>query len=59
MTLARTVVTLMAVGVVGVAVLAVEVVILAGVEAKLVWVNENGPPVPPIVFFCIATTGIL
>ena len=47
----------MAVGEAGVGVLAATVVMLAGVEAKFVTVNVNGPPNEPAVVFCKANVG--
>jgi hypothetical protein len=56
------VVTLIAVGVVGVATPAPVVVIAAGFEAKFVATNVNGPPIAPVVIFCkvtVAGLGVL
>ena len=52
----------MGVGAAGVAVPAVTVVTLGGLEAKLVAVNMNGPPKEPAVIFCklsVAGLGVL
>jgi hypothetical protein len=54
-----TVVTWIGVGTAGAATLAAVVVILAGVDDKLVAVNVNGPPNEPEVIFCNATVGAL
>ena len=45
----------MAVDDAGVAVLAADVVIATGFEAKLVAVKLNGPPIAAVVIFCNAT----
>ena len=49
----------MAVGEAGVALPMAEVVMSAGVLARLVWAKLKGPLVPPVVFFWTATVGIL
>ena len=51
------VVTCIAVGTAGVAVLAATVLMLPGVDAKFVDVNVNGPPKEPDVVFCSANVG--
>jgi len=51
------VVTWMGVGAAGVAVFAATVVMLAGLEARLVAVKTKGPPKEPEVIFCNAKVG--
>ena len=46
---------MLATGATGAAVPTVAVVMAAGVVARLVTANVNGPPMPPVVIFCTAT----